>query len=98
VDNVVPHRSKVTSDDLKEFNFRLLPHPPFSTGLAQSDFYLFGVIKGTLAGSEFGSAEELVSELVDVTSFMSHVILAIIFCELEQRLQKCINTEGNYAY
>jgi hypothetical protein len=53
------HQSKVTSDYLREFNFRPVPHPAFSP--ARSDSSKSVEIKTGMSGSEFGSAEELVS-------------------------------------
>jgi hypothetical protein len=50
-----------------------------------------------MTGSEFGSAEELVSEVTDITSFISYITLADVFREWEQRLQKCIDMEGDYV-
>jgi hypothetical protein len=39
------------------------PHSAFSPQLASSDFFLFGALKGQLAGRGFESAEELVEEI-----------------------------------
>jgi hypothetical protein len=85
----------VTSDYLKQFNFQTDPHPPLSPGLALSDFYIFRPIKGKRAASEDGRAEELVSEVTDITSFISHVTLTDIFCEPEHRQQNGIDMEGD---
>jgi hypothetical protein len=46
--------------------------------------------------SEFESTEELVSEAIHVTSFISHVTLAYVFCVWEQRVQKYTAMEGDY--
>jgi hypothetical protein len=47
-------------------------------------------------GSEFGSGEELVSEVAAIASAISHITLADVFREWEQRPQKCIDVEGDY--
>jgi hypothetical protein len=96
IDSVSPHRPKLRSNYLKEFIFRPLPHHPFWAALAGADFYLFGPIKAERASSEFGSAEEVVSDVTDATSLILHVTLTNVFGEWEQRPQKCINVEGAY--
>jgi hypothetical protein len=47
-----------------------------------------------MAGLEFGSAEELVIEVIDATSFMGHATLTDVFREWEQWLQEGIDMEG----
>jgi hypothetical protein len=90
-------RPKVTLDYLKEFSFPPVPHPPFSLDLAYSDFFPFAAINVKLAGSEFRSAEEPSSDVTDVTIFISYVLLANVFGEWEQRLQKCIDMERDHV-
>jgi hypothetical protein len=97
MDNAGPHRPKLTSDYLKDFNFRPVPYSPFSPDPAPSDFYHFGAIKWKLASSEFGNAEALVSEMTDITNFTSHVTLANVFPDWKQLLHKCIDMEGDYV-
>jgi hypothetical protein len=84
-----PHRSKVTSDYLKEVSFRPVPHPPFSPDLGPAGFYLFRSINGKMTGSEFGNAQEVVSEMIDIASFISHVTLACAFRERQQGCGVC---------
>jgi hypothetical protein len=96
MDNPGFYRLKATSDYLKGFNIRLVPHPPFSLGLATSEFYLFVVIKGKMDGSELGSAEDLASEVTDIANLISHIILADVVLEWEQRLNNSIETEADY--
>ena len=40
-DNAPCHKSIATIAKLHEFDFELLPHPPYSLGLAPSNYYLF---------------------------------------------------------
>jgi [histone H3]-lysine36 N-dimethyltransferase SETMAR len=41
----------------------LLPHPPYSPGLAPSDFFLFADLKRLLAGKKFSTNEEGIAEI-----------------------------------
>jgi hypothetical protein len=87
----------MASEDQKEFIFRSAPHPLLPRNLDSSDLYLFGPIEWKLVGSEFGSAEELVSEVTDVASFIIYLTLAPVFRKWEQRLYKCIDIERDYV-
>jgi hypothetical protein len=42
------------------------PHPPYSPDLAPSDFYLFGYLKGHLAGLSFEDADQLLAAVEGV--------------------------------
>jgi hypothetical protein len=42
------------------------PHPPYSSDLAPSDFYLFGYVKRCLAGLSFEDADQLLAEVESV--------------------------------
>jgi hypothetical protein len=44
--------------------------------------------------SGFGTPGELAREVTDVASSIAHATLATFFREWDQRLQKCIDTEG----
>ena len=39
-----------------------LPHPPYYSDLASSDYWLFADLKRMLQGKRFGSNEEVISE------------------------------------
>ena len=44
-DNTCPHSANQTTATLKSFNWEVLQHPPYSPGLALSDFHLFVPLK-----------------------------------------------------
>ncbi|KAA6395576.1 MAG: hypothetical protein EZS28_008901 [Streblomastix strix] len=69
-DKTSVHRSHYTQDYLHSSIFTRLFHPPYSTDKAQSDFYLFGQLKGLLKGVNCENEEELksaVSRILGVT-------------------------------
>ena len=47
---------------LHELHFELLPHPPDSTDVDPSDYWLFADLRRMLQGKRFGSNEEAISE------------------------------------
>jgi hypothetical protein len=68
MDNADPFLDQMALDHLKKFNLQRALHPAFSPGPAPSDFAPFGVFKRKIPGLEFGSLQELVSEVTDITS------------------------------
>ena len=56
-DNAPAHKSQVAMTAATECGFKVLPHPPYSPGMAPSDFYLFPKLKSNLHGAQFGSEE-----------------------------------------
>ena len=47
---------------VKLIKFKLLPHPPYPSDLAPSDYWLFYDLKKMLQGKRFGSNEEVIAE------------------------------------
>jgi histone-lysine N-methyltransferase SETMAR len=52
-DNTRPHCSAQTQDAMTSLKFTVVPHPPYSPGLAPSDFLLFPRLKEMLKGQHF---------------------------------------------
>ena len=48
-------RKKVAMTAATECGFEILPHSPYSPGMAYSDFYLFPKLKSHLLGAQYGS-------------------------------------------
>ena len=61
-DNALCHKSITTIAKLHELQFELLPHPPYCSDLAPSNYWLFADLKRILQGKRFGSNEEMISE------------------------------------
>jgi hypothetical protein len=72
------------------------PHPPYSPDLAPLDFFLFGHVKRMLCGCAFGSSGELLSTAGGILAGIEKPIMINVFHEWRKRLQKCIDTEGEY--
>jgi histone-lysine N-methyltransferase SETMAR len=49
------HKSVLAMGKLRDMHYELLEHPPYSTDLAPSDFYLFPTLKFFFAGQRFSS-------------------------------------------
>ncbi|GFR68440.1 transposase [Elysia marginata] len=52
-DKAGPHKSRATTQSLRELGIQVLPHPAYSPDLAPCDFLLFAILKDRLAGRKF---------------------------------------------
>jgi hypothetical protein len=96
-DNARPHIAKVSSDYIARNEMKTAPHPPYSPDLAPSDFFLFGYVKGKLMGYQAGSAAELLVRIQVILAEIPREALNTAFLEWMQRLQKCIESDGEYV-
>ena len=55
--------AKIVTDKLKELDWKLLPHPLYSPGLAPSDYHLFPSLSNDRRVRKFESENELKSYL-----------------------------------
>lgn len=95
-DNARPHISKQTKQKLKELNWDLLNHPPYSPDLAPSDFYLFRSLENNLAGRRFTSLEEIQDQLSTFFNSKPAEFYNKGIQMLPDRWKQVIVNEGNY--
>ncbi|KOX75615.1 Histone-lysine N-methyltransferase SETMAR, partial [Melipona quadrifasciata] len=62
-DNARPHVALAVRQKLLQFDWDVLPHPPYSPDLAPSDYYLFLSLKNSLRGKSFTSISEIKTHL-----------------------------------
>jgi hypothetical protein len=96
-DNARPHVSTRIRQDTEERSLRTALHPPYSSDLAPSDFFLFGCIKRALQGSGFQTVEELLGAGGGILNAIPIETLISTFEEWIRRLQTYIDTDGEYA-
>ena len=95
-DNASSHTSHQTSEYLATQNIELMGHPPYSPDLEPNDFFLFPRIKDKMRGQRFTSPEEAVE------AFKNHVLSLSSFGWSKcyewwfNRMQKCIDLNGEY--
>ena len=56
-DNAAPHTSLATWQKLRELDWEVLMHPPYSPDLAFSDYHLFRSLQNSLNGVKLASRE-----------------------------------------
>jgi histone-lysine N-methyltransferase SETMAR len=59
IDNAPPHRSQVAQDAADMCGFEFIAHPPYSSDLTPSDFFLFPALKKYTRGKVWETVEEL---------------------------------------
>jgi histone-lysine N-methyltransferase SETMAR len=96
-DNARPHKCALTTAELAELNYEILPHPPYSPDLAPSYYHLFPKLKKEVGGKRFQSHDDL--ELFvngyfeDLPQNQHYEGIAA----LESRWTKCIELMGDYV-
>jgi len=58
-DNTKPHISKMTQEKIKELQWEVLTHPPYSPNLAPSDFNLFRSMEHFFCNQKFKSLDDV---------------------------------------
>jgi hypothetical protein len=80
----------------QENRLRLAAHPPYSSDLAPSDFFLFGHIKHCLQGIVFPSREELLTAIHEIVRAIPRPTLEDVFRYLMERLEWVSQNNGDY--
>ena len=96
-DNASCHKSMKTIVKLNELNFELLPHPPYSTYLTPSDYWLFADLEAMLQGKKICSNEEVIAETGVYFQSKDESFYKKSIEKLEKRWNEYITLEGNYA-
>ena len=79
-----------------ELRYDLLPHPPYSSDLAPSEYFFFPNLMIWLGGKRFYSNDEIISQTN--TCFEDHEKSYFLegIQKLEQHWTKCIELKGDY--
>jgi hypothetical protein len=70
---------------------------PYSPDLASSDFFLFGYAKGKLMEYRAGTPSELLVRIRIILEEIPRETLNAGFSEWMERLQKCVQVDGEYV-
>jgi len=95
--NAKTHAATTTVLTIKELRFECIPHPPYSSDLAPSDFHVFGPLKDALSGKQFWDDDEVWLVMLEwlrihPKEFFSRGIYTLVKC-----WHKCIELEGDYV-
>ena len=95
-DNAPWHTSKFVTDYLMHTKLKKVPHPMYSPDLAPCDFGVFGLMKNSLENCEFETEEELIDAIKVFFTQKKSDFWKQIFIAWIERLNMCINANGNY--
>ena len=96
MDNAPCHNSKVTRDEIDKLGMIRIPHPPYSPDISLCDFWLFGKLKGYLAGCHFSSEKQLFDAIVKFFNSIDKNEIKNVYEEWIKRLHMVIETGGEY--
>jgi histone-lysine N-methyltransferase SETMAR len=96
-DNARPHTSLHTRKAITKLQWTVLPHPPYNSDLAPSDYHIFSSLKDAIRGKKFEDDEEVFSEVKKwlrhrPTEWYREGIQALIY-----RWRKAIDSEEIYV-
>lgn len=96
-DNARPHTKEETISFIESNGIKLIDHPPYSPDLAPCDYWLFDFLKSRLNDmEEFESADKLAKSVSKLLSAIPHSEYIKTFNKYVERLEYCINVEGDY--
>lgn len=64
-DNARPHTARITSQKIEELGWEKIPHPPYSSDLAPSDYHLFHSLQNHLEETAFVTQEEVKTDICE---------------------------------
>ena len=95
-DNTPVHTALSVNRYLSSQGWAVVPHPPCSPDLSPYDFFLFLRMKKNLKGKHFDSVEAVKIASQRVLDDIKVEELQKYFEQRERRLDKCINSNGEY--
>ena len=96
-DDAPAHKSVLAMGKLRDLHYELLEHPPYSSDLAPSDFYLFPKLKLFLAGQGFSSNQEATAAVEGHFAALTKNHYRDGILALEHRWKKCISLKEDYV-
>ncbi|GFW43754.1 histone-lysine N-methyltransferase SETMAR [Trichonephila clavipes] len=94
--NARPHTSVVIRQNLWEFGWKILMHPPYSSDLAPSDYHHFLALQNFLSDKKLGSREDWENRLLDVFASKCQDFYARGIMKLPLKWQQIIQQNGAY--
>ena len=74
----------------------VVPQPPYSPDLSPCDFFLFPKLKFHLNGRHFGTVDNIQKVVTDQLRARPHEDFQLCYWEWEQRVRRCVASQGYY--
>jgi len=81
---------------MTSLKFKVVPHPPYSSDLVPSDFWLFPELKETFKGQQFSSDAEVEAAVCRWISSQLETFFMDGMNKWLERLKKCVALNGDY--
>lgn len=94
--NAPAHTSHLVSSAIHNLQYEVLRHPPYSSDLMPSDYFLFRVLKDYLRGRHYNDRSSLGSSIHQCLNSVSKDDFTTAIQKLPERWQRCISAEGRY--
>jgi histone-lysine N-methyltransferase SETMAR len=94
--NAPAHTSQVAMVASADYGIEILPHPPYSSDLALTDFYLYPKLKTKLRGRRSRSYEAVIEAVNDFFEDQNREFYFEGLNKLKRRWAKCIDVGGDY--
>jgi hypothetical protein len=95
-DNACPRKTTMSPHFMARNGIVIAGHPPDSQNLATPDFYLFSHVKGLFRGESFETGQVL-SAVNNLLRSLEKLTLTRVFLEWMRRLERYIDTDGDYV-
>lgn len=96
MDNARPHTARESQQKVKEKNWNVVYHPPYSPDIAPSDYFLFSNLKRHMRGKRFSSIEELKAEVIGYFEEKPQTWYAGGISKLPDRWSRVVALRGDY--
>uniref|UniRef100_A0A0N5CDX6 Histone-lysine N-methyltransferase SETMAR n=1 Tax=Strongyloides papillosus TaxID=174720 RepID=A0A0N5CDX6_STREA len=97
IHSVIQNKLNYRKKGVKRLDYEIVPHPPYSSDFAPSDFYLFGPLKDSLRGVKFNNNGEIKEEIQKWLRSEDKNFFATGIRKLVERWDKCINVADDYV-
>jgi hypothetical protein len=91
------HTAKMSRDYIGLNRIKQASHPPYSPDLASSDLFFFGYVRGKLMEYRAETPSELLVCIRVILAEIPRETLNAVFLEWMERLQKCMQVDGEYV-
>ena len=95
-DNAPCHTVISVIEFMSKKGIPVVPQPPHSPDLSPCDFFLFPKLKFHLKGRHFGTVENIEKAVTDQLKVIPVSDYQRCYEEWEQRLRRCVASQGNY--
>ena len=95
-DNAPSHNATIFKQSLAQWKVTVLDHPPYSSDLTPTDYFLFPKVKSHLKGRLFDSFSDIQKAVTSTLNAIAKDDFYKGIQELYDRANPCVQLEGMY--